>query len=126
MRFSDLRGHTSLPVEHVERRFRNEDVITVLPVRTATGRDSILVATPPKLAFVVSASPVAGHWMTYWAPWDAVSIVDDEATDDGWFGLTLTIGRLPVAARLAGPRGQRALREFVMLLQARRLAPAGS
>lgn len=124
MRFSDLRGLTGLPVDHVERRFRNEDIITVLPVRSASGRDTILVATPSKLAVVASASPVVGHWMTYWAPWDSVGIVDDEASDDGWFGLMLTIGRVPVDARLHGPEGQRALREFVMTIQGRRTALA--
>jgi hypothetical protein len=117
MRFSDLQGLTSLPIEHVARRFRNEDVIAILPSRASAGHDAILVATPSKLAVVASADPSDGHWMTYWAPWDTVRIVDDEASDDGWFGLSLLIGRLPVDARLPGEQGQRALRDFVVAIQ---------
>jgi len=124
MHFGDLQGLTSLPVEHVRHRFRGEDVITVLPVRTAAGRQSLLVATPSKAAVVIGEAPASEHWMTYWAPWDTVRIVDDQATDDGVYGLVLSVGRLTFDAQLLGREGQRALRDFVVVVQSRRSAPA--
>ena len=124
MRFSDLQGLSGLPIEHVERRFRNEDVITVLPAHTLSGRETMLVATPTKLAVVASTALPNGHWMTWWAPWDLVAIADDEASDDGWFGLTLNVGRLVLEARLPGLDGQRALRDFVVAIRTRRSALA--
>ena len=124
MKFGDLQGLTSLPVEHVRHRFRGEDVITVLPVRTAAGRQSLLVATPSKAAVVIGEAPASEHWMTYWAPWDTVRIVDDQATDDGVYGLVLSVGRLTFDAQLLGREGQRALRDFVVVVQSRRSAPA--
>ena len=126
MQFGDLHGLTDLPVEHVRHRFRGEDVITVLPVRSAAGRQSLLVATPSKAAVVIGESPVGEHWMTYWAPWDTVQIVDDQATDDGMFGLVLSVGRLTFDAQLLGREGQRALRDFVVVVQARRSATASA
>ena len=60
--------------------------------------------------------------MTYWAPWDTVRIVDDQATDDGLYGLTLSVGRLTFYAQLSGREGQRALRDFVVAVQSRHLA----
>ena len=124
MHFGDLRGLTSLPVEHVRHRFRGEEVIAVLPVRTVAGRQSLLVATPSKAAVVIGEAPASEHWMTYWAPWDTVRIVDDLATDDGMYGLTLSVGRLTFDAQLLGREGQRALRDFVVVVQTRRSAPA--
>ena len=124
MRFGDLQGLTSLPVEHVQHRFRGEEVITVLPASTVAGRQSLLVATPSKAAVVVGEAPLSEHWMTYWAPWDTVQIVDDQATDDGVYGLTLSVGRLTFDAQLLGREGQRALRDFVVVVQSRRSAPA--
>jgi hypothetical protein len=124
MHFEDLQGLTSLPVEHVRHRFRGEEVITVLPVRTAAGRQSLLVATPSKAAVVIGESPESEHWMTYWASWDTVRIVDDQATDDGVYGLVLSVGRLTFDAQLLGREGQRALRDFVVVVQSRHLAPA--
>jgi hypothetical protein len=124
MKFEDLQGLTSLPVEHVRHRFRGEEVITVLPVRTVAGRQSLLVATPAKAAVVIGETPPSEHWMTYWAPWDTVRIVDDQATEDGVYGLTLSIGRLTFDAQLLGREGQRALRDFVVVVQSRRSVPA--
>lgn len=126
MRFEDLHGLTSLPVEHVRHRFRNEDVITVLPVRGATERDSVFVATPGKLAVVTNVSPVAEHWMTYWAPWDAVRVADAEAGDAGVHGMTLWVGSLSFHARLTGPEGQRVVEEFAAVVAARRSAAASA
>ena len=122
MRFEDLRGLTVLPVDHVERRFRNEDIITVLPARAGGGQPSVLVATPTKAAVVIGGIPESEHWMTYWAPWETVRIVGDDATDDGIYGLTLLIGRLTFDARLPGNDGQRALRVFVVAVQSRQSA----
>ena len=122
MRFGDLQGLTDLPVEHVQHRFRNEEVITVLPVRGSAGRQSLLVATPSKAAVVIGEAPVSEYWMTYWAPWDTVRIVDDQATDDGLYGLTLSVGRLMFDAQLSGREGQRALRDFVVAVQSRHSA----
>ena len=117
MRFGDLHGLTALPVDHVERRFRNEEIITVLPARASGGQYSLLVATPPKAAVVIGETEESEHWMTYWAPWESVHILDDEATDDGIYGLTLSIGRLTFDAQLEGSDGQRALRDFVVAVQ---------
>ena len=124
MRFGDLPGLTSLPVDHVRHRFRNEEVLTVLPARATAGRDSLLVATPFKVAVVTGEAPAGEHWMTHWAPWDTVRIDDDEATDDGMYGLTLSVGRLTFHARLSGLEGQRALRDFVVAVESRRSALA--
>lgn len=126
MRFADLPGRTSLPVEHVQRRFRNEDVITVLPASAAAGRESLLVATPSKVAVVIGEAPATGHWMTRWAPWDTVRIADDLATDDGMYGLTLVVGRSTFHAELPGLQGQRALRDFVVAVQTRHSALASA
>ena len=106
----------------MERRFRNEEIITVLPARAGGGRPSVLVATPLMAAVVIGGSADSDHWMTYWAPWDSVEIVGDQATDDGDYGLTLLIGRLTFDARLQGLAGQRALRDFVVAVQTRQSA----
>ena len=122
MRFEDLHGLTALPVDHVERRFRNEEIITVLPARAGGGQHALLVATPPKAAVVIGETPEGEHWMTYWAPWESIRIVDDRATEDGTYGLTLGVGRLTFDAQLRGSDGQRALREFVVAVQSRQAA----
>jgi hypothetical protein len=126
MRFGDLQGLTGLPVEHIRHRFRNEDVITVLPASGTEGRQTLLVATPSKAAVVVGEAPSSEHWMTFWAPWDAVRIVDDHASDDGSYGLTLSVGKMILDAHLSGVSGQRALRDFVVQVQARRAAVASA
>jgi hypothetical protein len=122
MRFEDLSGLTVLPVDHVKRRFRNEEIITVLPARADGGQHSLLVATPPKAAVVISEAPESEHWMTYWAPWESIRVVDDRATEDGRYGLTLLVGRLAFDAELRGSDGQRALRDFVVAIQSRQAA----
>jgi hypothetical protein len=122
LRIEDLRGLTVLPVEHVERRFRNEEVITVLPARAGGGQPSVIVATPQKAAVLIGEMLESEHWMTYWAPWESVRIIGDQATDDGIFGLTLAIGRLTFDARMRGHDGQRALRDFVVAVRSRQLA----
>jgi hypothetical protein len=117
MRFEDLHGLTALPVDHVEHRFRNEEIITVLPALTGGGQHALLVATPLKAAVVIGETPEGEHWMTYWAPWESIRILDDRATDDGTYGLTLEVGRLTFDAQLRGRGGQRALRDFVVAIQ---------
>lgn len=124
MRFGDLVGHTSLPIEFVRHRFRNEHVVTVLPVRGSVARqESLLVATPLDLAVVTAdADSRSGHWMTRWAPWQSVTLVDDgavaPATQDGQHGLTVHVGGLTFHARLSGIAGRRAVRDFVIAAQA--------
>ena len=122
MRFEDLHGLTALPVDHVERRFRNEEIITVLPARAAGGQPSVLVATPPKAAVVIGGTLGSEHWMTYWAPWESVRILGDHETENGVYGLTLLIGRLTFDARMRGSDGQRALRDFVVAVQSHHVA----
>ena len=130
MRFGDLEGLTSLPIKRIRRRFRNEDILTVLPVSGAAQRDSVLVATSPTLAVLTSdAGAKSGLWMTQWAPWDAVSFSEDDDADDGLdddnvYRLTIHVGRLTFVAQLAGPRGQRALRDFVVAAQTQRRVSA--
>lgn len=122
MRFEDLHGLTALPVDYVERRFRNEEIITVLPARASGGQHSVLVATPLKAAVVIGEAPESEHWMTYWAPWESVRILGDRATEGGQYGLSLMIGRLAFDAQLQGRDGQRALRDFVVAIQSRQSA----
>jgi len=132
MRFGDLEGLTSLPIERVRHRFRNEDVLAVLPVTAdVADRDALLVATVFKLAVVTGdTDPESPHWMSRWAPWDVVRLAVEEelapATDRETYGLTIHVGGLVLQARLPGPAGQRALRDFVVMVQARHeaLVPA--
>jgi hypothetical protein len=132
MRFGDLEGLTSLPIERVRHRFRNEDVLAVLPVTAdVADRDALLVATALKLAVVTGdTDPESPHWMSRWAPWDVVRLTVEEelapATDRETYGLTIHVGGLVLQARLPGLAGQRALRDFVVMVQARHeaLVPA--
>ena len=128
MRLEDLRGLTGLPIEPVRHQLRHEDVVTVLPVRGESGRrDWLLVATPAKLAVLTGdTGPASGHWMTYWAPWDAVRISDEPemAPDDDLYRLAVHVGGLTFHAALGGLAGQRALRDFVVAVWARHEALA--
>ncbi len=132
MRFGDLEGLTSLPVDGVKRRFRHEDVLTVLPVSgEVAGRDSLLVATPPRLAILTTVEhPGSDQWMTQWVSWDTVGLAVEgalaAATEEETYGLTIDVGGLTFHARLWGPDGQRALRDFVVAAQARQAALASS
>jgi hypothetical protein len=123
MQFADLDGLTPLPVEHIEHRFRNEEVITVLPLLGRAGQPSLVVATPSKAAIVVGEVPPSEHWMTYWAPWDTVAFVDNPASEEDIHGLTVLIGRMAFDVQLPGPPGQRALREFVVTVQTHQAPP---
>ncbi len=131
MRFRNLKGQTGLPVDKIRHRFRNEDVLTVLPVSDGmTGRDAILIATSAKLAFVIADGRASSEqWVTYLSPWDSVSLDVDvgmaTAGDDGITHLAITIGSLSFGATLAGPRGRKAVEDFIGVLKAQHgaLAP---
>ena len=84
MRFDSLRDFTSLPVERLDSAFRREQVTAILPVsEPGSGRATILVATPRKLGLATLRQLEGkGHWMTRWAPWDAVRL-HQESADPG-------------------------------------------
>ena len=114
MRFRNLKGLIDLPIDAVKHRFRNEQVLTVLPVHGAiAGRDSLLVATPNQLAIVTGDGRRHDHWMMSLTPWDDVRTgeVDSEA---GTHLLTVHVGTLVFHAELWGPKGEKALRDFVV------------
>ena len=53
MRFRNLDGLVDLPIDSIRHRFRNEQVLTVLPVHgSIAGRSSLLVALPESLAII--------------------------------------------------------------------------
>jgi hypothetical protein len=80
VRFGELRELTSLPIQRVRDQFRYEEVITVLPVQEAvTSRETLLVATRPKIAMQTAVRVPRGHWISRWAPWDVVSLADPVA-----------------------------------------------
>ena len=125
MRFMQLRGLTSLPIDLIVKQFRNEDVRAVLPalVRARTA-DALLVATSSALAIVI-AEPggTDGRWMTRWAPWDTVRLSDGadpwtEQSDDE-YQLFVDVGRVRFESRLSGETGRKTLRDFVAAVAAR-------
>ena len=129
MRFGELKGLTSLPINRVRDQFRYEEVLTVLPVwDAATSRETLLVATRPMLALLIPVRVPARHWMTRWAPWEWVSIVDSgtaSGLDDDVYRLRLLVGNQTFDAQLRGETGRKALRDFVgatRLLQPRKTA----
>ena len=131
MRFRELSGLSGLPIDRLRQRFRNEEVLTLLPVSDElTGRDCLLVATPVKLAVVIAdAGPSSEDWTTRWAPWEVVRLAHEaeplaDAADD--YRLTVRVGRLTFHAHLFGDAGQRWLRDFVVVTQARQEALARS
>ena len=131
MRFKELTGLTGLSIDRLCYRFRNEEVITLLPVSDElTGRDCLLVATPVKLAVVIAdASPTSEDWMTHWAPWEVVRLAHEAeppAEGDDAYQLSVHVGGLTFHAYLCGDAGQRWLRDFVVATQARQEALARS
>lgn len=118
MRFSNAAGLVDLPIYAIEHRFRHEPVLTVLPVRGAVaGRDALLVALPTDLAVIVSDPERRDGWMTYLAPWDVV-VVGELASAHGIHRLAVHIDSLVLQVELWGPKGQRALRDFVVVATA--------
>jgi hypothetical protein len=126
VRFGELKGLTSLPVQRVRHQFRYEEVLAVLPVQdAATSRETLLVATRSRLAILVAVRVPRRHWMTRWSPWDAVTIGDQPApptSQPDVHQLTLTVGSRAFEARLTGETGRRAVRDFVAAV--RRAQPA--
>ena len=121
MRFGELRGLTSLPIQRVREQFRYEEVITVLPVQDAvTSRETLLVATRPMLALLSAVRMPPGHWITRWAPWDSVRLADPVAPpdqDEDIHRLTVLVGGRTFHAQLQGESGRRALRDFVVAVR---------
>jgi hypothetical protein len=114
MRFRNLEGLTDLPIEAIRHRFRNEPVLTVLPVHGAiTGRDSLLVALPTELAVVTAGARDGERWMTSLVPWEVVG-VGVIRSDSGTHRLNVYVGSLTLLAELWGPRGEQALRDFII------------
>jgi hypothetical protein len=120
LRFGDLEGLSALAVEQLYHRFRNEEVLTVLPVRAAgSALDSLLVATATMLAILTSEPEPNGGWTTRWAPWDAVRFADMGAAAmvEDMFFLTIVVHRTRFHAELHGESGRRALRDFVVVVE---------
>lgn len=121
VRFGELKGLTSLPINLVRDQFRYEEVSTVLPVRdTATSRETLFVATRPMLAILTPVRVPPRHWITRWAPWDEVSIADPGAVsgpDDDTYRLGILVGSRAFDVQLRGETGRKALRDFVMAMR---------
>ena len=124
MRFRNAAGFVDLPIYAIEHRFRNEPVLTVLPVRGAIGgRDALLVALPTELAVIIADGELRDGWMTYLAPWDVVA-PGEVTSENGIHRLDIHIDSLVLQAELWGPRGERALRDFDLVATARPRSPA--
>jgi hypothetical protein len=114
MRFRNLEGLTDLPIEAIRHRFRNEPVLTVLPVHGAvTGRDSLLVALPAQLAVVTADMGGRDGLMMSFVPWEIVGL-GVIRSESGTHRLNVYVGSLTLLAELWGPQGERALRDFVI------------
>jgi hypothetical protein len=114
MRFRDLEGLTNLPIDAAEHRYRNEPVLTVLPVRGAvSGRHALLVALPTELAVVTADPGQRVRWMTSLVPWEAVGL-GVIRSGSGVHRLNVYAGSLTLLAALTGPTGERALHDFVL------------
>jgi hypothetical protein len=114
MRFRNVAGLVDLPIYAVEHRFRNEPVLTVLPLRGAiAGRDALLVALPTEIAIIIADPERRDGWTTYLAPWEVVQVGAVESTA-GVHRLAVRIDSLALLAELWGPKGEQALRDFVV------------
>jgi hypothetical protein len=114
MRFRNAAGLVDLPIYAVEHRFRNEPVLTVLPVRGGVaGRDALLVALPTELAVIIADPERQDGWMTYLAPWEVV-VLGEIKSEAGIHRLAIHIDGLVLLAELWGPTGERALRDFAV------------
>ena len=114
MRFRNLEGLTDLPIDAVRHRFRNEPVLTVLPVHGAiTGRDSLLVAMPDHVAVITADPRRRDGWMTSLVPWEAIGLGVIRA-ESGIYRLNVYVGRLTLEAELWGPMGERAMQDFIV------------
>lgn len=122
MRFKQLAGLTSLPIETIRSAFSGEDVRTVLPANDERdGTDTVLVATGSALAMVTGeAGPRGNRWLTRWAPWGVVRISAHSASH-----LTVRVGPLTYVASLPGEEGRRALGDFLRAAPAEATTPLG-
>ena len=119
MRFRNAAGLVDLPIYAIEHRFRNEPVLTVLPVRGAVaGRDALLVALPTELAVIIADSERRDGWMTYMAPWEVVDVGEIES-EHGIHQVAIHIDSLVLQVELWGPQGERALRDFDLVAAAK-------
>jgi len=119
VRFRNAAGLVDLPIYAVEDRFRNEPVLTVLPVRGAiAARDALLVALPAEVAVIIGDPERRDGWMTYLAPWDVVEVGEIDS-ENGSHHLAVRIDSLVLHVELWGPKGERALRDFVVAAGAR-------
>lgn len=119
MRFRNAAGLVDLPIYAVEHRFRNEPVLTVLPIRGAiAARDALLVALPTEVAVIIADPERRDGWLTYLAPWEVVQLgaIDSE---DGTHRLVIRIDSLVLHAELWGPKGECALRDFELVAGAK-------
>jgi hypothetical protein len=129
VRFEELAAVTSLPIDKISHSFRNEDVLTVLPVFTDEEHyETLLVATRTTLAIVTGeVGERGGRWMSRWAAWDSVGVSDPDlppGAEDDVYRLTVQVGGQDFSAQLPGEAGRRALRDFVVAVQ--RSQPTGS
>jgi len=114
MRFRNLEGLIDLPIDAVEHRFRNEPVLTVLPVHgVITGRDTLLVALPTELAVATADMHRRDGWMLSFVPWEVIGVGVIRA-ESGIHRLNVYVGTLTLQAELWGPKGERALRDFIV------------
>ena len=119
MRFRNAAGYVDLPIYAVEDRFRNEPVLTVLPVRRAiAARDALLVVLPTELAVIIADPERRDGWMTYLAPWDVVEVGELDSKN-GIHRLAISLDHKVLHAELWGPKGERALRDFLVAAGAR-------
>jgi len=125
MRFDGLRHLCSLPAQRLEAALERERVSAVLPVsEVGSGRATVLVATPRKLA-IATLRRIAGHdrWVIRWAPWDALRL-REEGRSGGSRRRTIDIGGRSFELVLGGRSGRAAMREFRGHLRRRRQALA--
>ncbi len=115
MRFRNAAGLVDLPIYAVEHRFRNEPVLTVLPVRGAiAARDALLVALPSELAVIIADPQRRDGWITTLAPWEAVTLGALES-EHATHRLAVHIDSLVLDVELWGPKGERAIRDFMVV-----------
>ena len=121
MRIGELRGLSSLPIPLLRDQFRNEEVLTVLPVRdAATSRETLFVATRTKLAVLTVLPMPHGHWVTRWAPWDSVSVAElagPPVQDVDVYELGIRVSGQLFHARLRGEAGRIAIRDLVAAIR---------
>ena len=114
MRFRNLEGLIDLPIDAVRHRFRNEPVLTVLPVHgVVTGRDTLLVAMPHELAIVTADPSDHDGWMLSYHPWEVVGL-GVIRSESGTHRLNVYVRTLTLLAELWGPTGEQALRDFIV------------